>query len=103
MRSAWAGLNTLFEEPTRVGDPYLTGEDESVANLQPHAAQNKAGFALIDHQDPRYQAAVEHRARFGRIVHQAAVSLRGSLGGEDHIDAVIGVLKVGCDHFYLSN
>lgn len=53
----------------------------------------KAGFTLTDPKDPRYQRIVAHRTRFGNVVHRAATTLRTSAGGEDHIDAVLGVAK----------
>ncbi|KAH8120588.1 hypothetical protein DFH11DRAFT_1838384 [Phellopilus nigrolimitatus] len=93
VRSAWAGLPTLFQEVKRTGDPCLKDMEGVLADLLPAGFDVKAGFTLTDPQDPRYQAVVKHRAHYGRVVHQAAVSLRGNVGGEDHIDAVISVLK----------
>jgi proteasome activator subunit 4 len=51
----------------------------------------KAGFTLTDPQDPRYIKVGKHRHRFGDIVQRAASALRQNVGGEQHIDAVIGV------------
>lgn len=92
MRSVWAGLPTLLVEPKRSGDPCLKGDFD--AALQPSGLPVAAGFALTDPKDPRYEIAIEHRERYGYVVHRAAVALGGNIGGEDHIDAVIGVLKV---------
>lgn len=94
VRSVWAGLPTLLQEPAKSGDPELRDEENSGAIVEPYSLRAQAGFCLTDHRDPRYQAAVRHRERFGRVVHQAALSLRGNIAGEDHIDAVIGILKV---------
>lgn len=97
VRSVWAGLPTLFVEPKRTGDLRLIREKDSDVGLQPSGLPVAAGFALTDPKDPRYEIAVKHRERYGHVVHKAAVALGGNVGGEDHIDAVIGVLKVRLD------
>lgn len=53
----------------------------------------KAGFTLTDPNDPRFQKAAAHKSRFGDICQRAAAALRKNTGGEDHIDAVIGVTR----------
>ena len=52
-----------------------------------------AGFALTDPNDPRYQTIIAHREQFGHVLHNAAVLLRDKDGGEDHIDAVLSVIR----------
>lgn len=61
----------------------------------------QAGFVLTDPADPRYQKAMAHRERFGRTMHKAAVALRQTHEGEDHIDAVLSVAKA--IDMYLTN
>lgn len=53
----------------------------------------KAGFTLTDPNDPRFQEVAKHRSRLGDICQRAASALRQNTGGEDHIDAVIGVTR----------
>lgn len=77
------------EEPRQLGDPAMK-DDDVLVDLLPTGLAVKAGFALSDSNDPRYQIVVKHRAHFGQVIHQAAAALRGNIGGEDHIDAVIG-------------
>jgi proteasome activator subunit 4 len=60
----------------------------------------EAGFILTDPRDPRYQQALQHRVRFGNVVHLAAVALRQIQGGEDHLDAVVAVVKA-IDTYFL--
>lgn len=60
----------------------------------------EAGFVLADPQDPRYQQVARLRTRFGNLVHHAATKLRQSQDEEDHIDAVIAVVKA-IDTFFL--
>lgn len=93
MRAVWAGLPTLIQEiPEKNPDPCLK-EDECLADLIPTALPLKAGFALTDPQDVRYQSVLKHRARFGQLVHAAAVALQGNVESEDQVDAIIGVAK----------
>ncbi|EJD04282.1 uncharacterized protein FOMMEDRAFT_167503 [Fomitiporia mediterranea MF3/22] len=93
VRSVWAGLPTFIEEPLRSGEPLLQEEDGNTDNLRAFGLPVRAGFVLSNPEDPKYQTATKQRARFGRVIHQAAIALRGSHGGEDHIDAVISVLR----------
>jgi proteasome activator subunit 4 len=53
----------------------------------------EAGFTLTDPQDPRYHRVVTQRTHFGAVLQRAASALRRNTGGEDHIDAVLGVAK----------
>jgi len=53
----------------------------------------QAGFALTDPADRRHQMAYSQRLRFGRVVHDAALALKQEHEGEDHIDAVVTVVK----------
>lgn len=60
----------------------------------------QAGFTLTDPNDPRYQRVLNARRRFGEIIQKASSALRKNTGGEDHIDAVIGVVRA-MDTFFL--
>lgn len=53
----------------------------------------KCGFALIDPNEPRYQRALSSRTRYGQVIHEASVLLRQLEGGEDHLDAIVGLSK----------
>ena len=92
-RSVWGGLPTfLLQGAKEVVNPCMNTDIE-VPELLVTALDVKAGFVLTDPNDPRYQRAMAHRARFGQIVHRAANVLRHESEGEDHIDAVIGVSR----------
>ena len=60
----------------------------------------ESGFALVDPSDQRHQLAYSQRLRFGRVLHGAALALKQEHEGEDHIDAVISVVK-GIDSYLL--
>jgi hypothetical protein len=60
----------------------------------------EAGFALIDPSDQRHQLAYSQRLRLGRVLHGAALTLKQEHKGEDHIDAVMSVVK-GIDSYLL--
>lgn len=53
----------------------------------------KAGFTLTDPNDLRYQKVAKNRHRFGEVVLHAAAMFRNNTNSEDHIDAVIGVVR----------
>ena len=53
----------------------------------------KAGFTLTDPNDLRYQKVTQNRHRFGEVVLHAAATFRNNTNSEDHIDAVIGVVR----------
>ena len=53
----------------------------------------RAGFTLTDPTDLRYQMAHSQRQRLGRVAHDAASALKQGYEGEDHIDAVLSVVK----------
>ncbi|KAL6304169.1 ARM repeat-containing protein [Sparassis latifolia] len=93
VRSIWSGLPTLYQEATKeVPNPCINVEIE-VAALLVTPLDAKAGFALSDPSDPRYQAVVAHRTRFGTVIHRAAKLLQQQFEEEDHIDAIISVSK----------
>lgn len=93
VRSVWSGLSNLFQEgPKEVVNPCLDQETEVPELLLTHL-DVKACFVLTDPHDPRYQRAVAHRLRYGRVIHQAALALQKPNGGEDHIDALISLSK----------
>ena len=89
----WSGLPTLYLEGHKeIAHPHLYGDLE-LEELLVHPLDLKAGFALDDPKDPRYQKVVAHRTRFGDVIHRAAIALQQKQEGEDHIDAVIAVSK----------
>ncbi|KAL4243149.1 BLM10 family protein [Abortiporus biennis] len=92
-RSIWGGLPTLYREGNKDVKNACFNSEYEVEDLLVGRIQAKAGFALENPQDPRYQKVIAHRARFGDIIHRAAVALQQSSEGEDHIDAVISVSK----------
>jgi len=53
----------------------------------------QAGFTLTDPDDTRYQRVLSARRRFGEVIQKASSALRKNTGGEDHIDAVISVVR----------
>jgi len=59
----------------------------------------QAGFTLTDPNDLRYQRVLNARRRFGEIIQKASSALRKNTGGEDHIDAVIGVVRAMDTYF----
>ncbi|KAJ7071512.1 hypothetical protein C8F01DRAFT_1110832 [Mycena amicta] len=92
-RSIWSGLPTIIkEQPKTVPQPLIRPDVEMPELLVSHL-DVEAGFALKDPTDPRYQKVLAARLRFGTIVQRAAHALRQNTGGEDHIDAILGVAR----------
>ncbi|KAJ7462735.1 armadillo-type protein [Mycena galericulata] len=92
-RSIWSGLPTIYQEQRKDVPEPLIREDVEIADLVVTHLDVRAGFSLTDPADPRYQKVVAHRLRFGDVVQRAASALRQNTGGEDHIDAVMGVVR----------
>ncbi|KAG2062138.1 hypothetical protein BDR06DRAFT_978583 [Suillus hirtellus] len=100
VRSIWSGLPSFLKEgPKDVVHPCLDPEIELEELIVDHI-DVKAGFILTDLNDPCYQQALQHRIRFGNVTHLAAVALRQIQGGEDHLDAVVAVVKA-IDTYFL--
>ncbi|KAG1757297.1 hypothetical protein EDB19DRAFT_1924203 [Suillus lakei] len=100
VRSVWSGLPSFLKEgPKDIVHPCLDPGVELEELLVNHI-DVKAGFVLTDPNDPRYQQALQHRIRFGNVAHLAAVALRQIQGGEDHLDAVVAVVKA-IDTYFL--
>ena len=92
-RSVWAGLPTFIQEKSKdVVNPCLNSDIESPELIVSHLPV-KACFNLTDPQDPRYRKAEAHKLRFGDICRKAAGALRHGTESEDHIDAVIAVMR----------
>ena len=91
-RSVWIGLPTFLQEQEKAFNPCLNAEYEPPELLVSHL-NVKAGFTLTDPNDPRYQKVDKSRRRFGDVVLHAAATFRNNTNGEDHIDAVIGVVR----------
>ena len=92
-KSVWSGLPTLYEEQDKEDiDPCIDHKYEA-RGLFTSSLKMKAGFTLTNPEDPRYQVVLNHRKRYGEVIHQAAIVLRKNAEGEDHIDAVIAISK----------
>jgi proteasome activator subunit 4 len=74
--------------------------DSEVERLVVQTIDVQAGFVLTDPGDWRHQMAYNQRLRLGRMLHDAALALKQEHEGEDHIDAVISVVK-GIDTYLL--
>ncbi|KAH9081608.1 hypothetical protein EDB83DRAFT_2512470 [Lactarius deliciosus] len=92
-RSAWQGLPTLYKEPPKSVVETGLNSDSEVERLVVQTIDVRAGFTLTDPTDRRYQMAHSQRQRLGRVAHDAASALMQGYEGEDHIDAVLSVVK----------
>lgn len=92
-KAAWAGLATFWQEQVRPAANPCVDEETEIERLLVTPLGVNAGFILRDPQDPRYQKVLAHRTRFGDVVARAATFLQGDHLGEDHIDAVMAVLR----------
>jgi proteasome activator subunit 4 len=99
-RSAWQGLPTLCKEPPKTVAETGLNVNSEVERLVVQTIDVEAGFTLTDPADPRHQMAYSQRLRLGRVLHGAALALKQEHEGEDHIDAVISVVK-GIDTYLL--
>ncbi|KAA1468528.1 hypothetical protein DENSPDRAFT_833844 [Dentipellis sp. KUC8613] len=92
-RCAWAGLPTLFKQPSHGVVNSCLNRDAEVEGLLVSSIDVEAGFCLADPTDPRFLRASAHRQRFGEVLHHAATALGHDSESEDHIDAVMSVAK----------
>ena len=92
MRAAWGGLPTIYKDIRNDAVNPLIRPTDVFPDCPVYLDLN-AGFALTDPNDPRYATVVAHREEFGRVLHKAASLLRDKDGGEDHIDAVLSVIR----------
>ena len=115
VRSAWNALPTLIKLPSAPVPKTSIEEDVDIPELLFPSLEINAGcvqcdsylvtklnvsrFTLTAPSDPRYQAALKHRTRFGVLLHKASITLRRT-DTADHIDAVIQVCK-GIDVYLL--
>lgn len=89
----WSGLPTLFQERAKdVVNPCLNSDCE-LPELLVTPLDVKCGFALTDPSDFRYQKALASKTRYGQVIYEASASLRQLEGGEDHLDAIVGLSK----------
>lgn len=93
VRSFWGGLPTIIQELNNPEDPLKADEFGKPVGLEPRGLNFKAGFALTDPEDPRYQHVYREREHYGNVLHHAATILQTNVSGEDHIDAVVVLLK----------
>ncbi|KAI0275116.1 hypothetical protein BC834DRAFT_851157 [Gloeopeniophorella convolvens] len=99
-RSAWQGLPTLCKDQAKDVVESGLNKDYEVERLVVQTIDVRAGFSLTDPADSRYQLAYGQRLRLGRAIHNAALALKQEHEGEDHIDAVLSVVK-GIDIYLL--
>lgn len=99
-RSAWQGLPTLCKEPPKNVVETGLNPDSEVERLIVETIDVQSSFVLTDREDQRYQIAFGQRLRLGRVIHDAALALKQEHEGEDHIDAVLSVVK-GIDTYLL--
>ncbi|KAF7306621.1 hypothetical protein MIND_00453500 [Mycena indigotica] len=92
-RSIWGGLPTILKEQSKTVPKALVRPDTEMQELLVSHIDVEAGFALKDPSDPRYRTVLDARLRFGDVVQRAANALRQNTGGEDHIDAILGVAR----------
>lgn len=92
-RAVWAGLPTFIQERQKTVVNRSLNMDIECADLMVSHIPVDAGFTLTQPEDARYQRAEAHRIRFAELVFRAAFALRNNTENEDHVDAVIGVLK----------
>ncbi|GLB36441.1 putative protein with domain of unknown function (DUF3437) [Lyophyllum shimeji] len=99
-RAVWLGLATFIKEPPKeVVNPCLY--EVELPEMLVSSLDVQAGFTLSDLNDSRYQKALTYRSRYGDVCQRAAFALRRGGGGEDHIDAVVGVTRA-IDTFLLA-
>lgn len=99
-KAVWNGMPTIYKEaPKEVANP-CSDPDVDVEGLIVNQLDVQAGMVLTDPRDRRYRRVVELRTRFGNLIHLAAAKLRQDQDEEDHIDAVIVVVKA-LDTFFL--
>lgn len=99
-KAIWSGMPTIYKEASKQVTNSCLDPDVDVEELVVNKLDVQAGIVLTDPQDSRYQRVVELRTRFGNLIHLAAKKLRQDQEGEDHIDAVIAVVKA-LDTYFL--
>lgn len=99
-KAVWNGMPTIYKEAPKEIANSCFDLDVDVEGLIVDQLNVQAGIVLTDPQDPRYQRVVNLRTRFGNLIHLAAMKLRQDQDEEDHIDAVIAVVKA-LDTFFL--
>ncbi|KAF9568547.1 hypothetical protein CPC08DRAFT_654918 [Agrocybe pediades] len=100
-RAIWGALPTFLKEQQKTVVNSCIHEDHELPDLLVSHLDVKAGFALTDSNDPRYQKVASQRENFGKTVHAAAVAFRKTKNAEDHIDAVISITRA-MDTYLLS-
>lgn len=99
-KAIWNGMPTVFKEAPKQAPSSCLDLEVDIEELIVDPLDVQAGIILTDPQDPRYQRVVNLRTRFGNLIHLAATKLRQDQDEEDHIDAVIAVVKA-LDTFFL--
>ncbi|KAF8624763.1 hypothetical protein AX15_005657 [Amanita polypyramis BW_CC] len=94
VRHAFSGIPTLVQDQTVQDESSAESSDilneipEMIAAIEPI----KSSFCLADPADPRYQFMVALRQRFGKLLHDASISLRQQ-GEENTVDAVLILVR----------
>lgn len=99
-KAVWNGMPTFYKEAPKEVVNSCSDPNIDVDGLIVDQLDVQAGIVLTDPQDSRYQRVMELRTRFGNLIHIAAKKLRQDQEEEDHIDAVIALVKA-VDTFFL--
>ncbi|KAH9982676.1 hypothetical protein BGW80DRAFT_1433981 [Lactifluus volemus] len=96
VRNAFSGTPTLVEEVLSKKDQQHNLDTSDILNEIPEMIASieplESGFAITDPQDPRAEYYVALRQRFGKLLHEASVSLRQQ-GEENTVDAVHALIQ----------
>ncbi|KAI0257360.1 hypothetical protein BJV78DRAFT_1277900 [Lactifluus subvellereus] len=96
VRNAFSGTPTLVKEVLTKEDQQYNIETSDILNEIPEMIASieplNSGFAITDLQDPRAQYYLALRQRFGKLLHEASVSLRQQ-GEENTVDAVHALIQ----------
>ncbi|KAI0274846.1 hypothetical protein BC834DRAFT_814888 [Gloeopeniophorella convolvens] len=102
VRNAFSGTPTFVKENLTKEDQQYAVETSDILNEIPEMIASieplSSGFAIADTEDPRAQYYLSLRQRFGKLLHEASVSLRQQ-GEENTVDAVHALLQ--CIRTYL--
>ncbi|KAI9462361.1 hypothetical protein BJY52DRAFT_1221991 [Lactarius psammicola] len=96
VRNAFSGTPTFVKEVFTKEDQQYGLETSDILNEIPEMIASieplSSGFAISDPQDPRARYYLSLRQRFGKLLHEASVSLRRQ-GEENTVDAVHALIQ----------
>jgi len=87
--SSWKGLDQLIVLNEKDVLSESLKDQFEIPEMHESPFKPVCNMVLSDPKDRRYQAAFEHRKRFGGLLHRASVSLQEA-AGEDLVDAIAG-------------